>query len=177
MNVDEFLVWAEGRDGKYELDDGAVVAMAPETVRHVRSKFAVQLTLANAIRAGGLPCEAFIDGIAVRITPTTSYIPDVLVHCGERLTGDVRETASPIVVVEVLSPTSGYRDVGIKLAGYFSVPAIHHYLIVHPEQRLVIHHARGEGDMIATRILAEGTLVLDPPGLTVQIEDLLGPAE
>ena len=177
MNVDEFLVWAEGREGKFELDDGTVVAMAPERLVHGRMKVSIQTALANAIRAAGLACESILDSIAVRITPTTSYVPDVLVHCGERLAGDVRETASPVVVVEVLSPSSEYRDVGIKLRGYFSVAAIRHYLIVHPEQRLVIHHARGEGDVIATRILAEGPLVLDPPGLAIRIEDLLGPAE
>ena len=177
MNVDEFLVWAEGRDGKFELDDGVVVAMAPERLVHGRMKLSVQMALANSIRAAGLGCESIIDSIAVRITPTTSYVPDVLVHCGERLPGDARETASPIVAVEVLSPTSEYRDVGTKLAGYFSVAAIHHYLIVHPEQRLVIHHQRGEGDLIATRILADGVLSLDPPGFSVRIDDLLGPAE
>ena len=99
MNVDEFLVWAEGREGKFELDDGTVVAMAPERLVHGRMKVSIQTALANAIRAAGLACESILDSIAVRITPTTSYVPDVLVHCGERLAGDVRETASPVVVV------------------------------------------------------------------------------
>lgn len=125
MTVDEFLVWADGREGKFELDDGAIVAMAPERLAHGRMKVAVHSALANAIRTAGLTCESILDSIAVRITPTTSYIPEVLIHCGERLAGDVRETASPIVVVEVLSPSSGYRDVGTKLPGYFRVAAIH----------------------------------------------------
>lgn len=78
-----------------------------------------------------------------------------------RLADDAREIASPVVVVEVSSPSTAYRD-GRR----------HHYLIVDPERRRVIHHARGVGDGITTRILAKGPLALSPPGLTIQVETL-----
>jgi Uma2 family endonuclease len=38
MTVDEFLVWAEGKEGRGELHDGVPVLMAPERVAHNRSK-------------------------------------------------------------------------------------------------------------------------------------------
>jgi hypothetical protein len=37
---------------------------------------------------------------------------------------------------------------------------------------MVIHHARGEGETILTRILREGTLRFDPPGLEVTVAEL-----
>lgn len=89
-----------------------------------------------------------------------------------RLADDAREIASPVVVVEVSSPSTAYRDVSAKLHGYFSLAGVHHYLIVAPERRRVIHHARGVGDGITTRILAKGPLALSPPGLTIQVETL-----
>jgi Uma2 family endonuclease len=78
---------------------------------------------------------------------------------------------NPIVVVEVLSPSTRHIDASAKLAGYFRLPSVRHYLIVDPDRPLVIHHARGEGDTIATRVVTTGTLRLDPPGIDLSIED------
>ena len=50
-----------------------------------------------------------------------------------------------------------------------------HYLIIHPLQRVVTHHQRGPGDLIETRIRADGELRLDPPGLSLAIAELLAP--
>jgi hypothetical protein len=50
-----------------------------------------------------------------------------------------------------------------------------HYLIVDPDKRLVIHHARGAGDAIATRIVSEGSLRLDPSGIEVAVAELFPP--
>ncbi len=49
-----------------------------------------------------------------------------------------------------------------------------HYLIVDPDRRILIHHARGEGDLIATSIVSEGGLRLDPPGMDVAVEEMFG---
>jgi len=61
-------------------------------------------------------------------------------------------------------------DMRDKLRGYFTIPSVHHYLIVDTEKQLVIHYARGEGDALQTRLLSEGQLPLDPPGLDLQVE-------
>lgn len=115
MNVDEFLVWAEAQEGRYELESGGVIAMSPERALHVRTKFAACSALADAIRWAGLPREAFIEGLAVRIGEHTSYEPDVLVQCGGPLADDARVADNPVIVVEVLSPGTSYRDLGVKL--------------------------------------------------------------
>ena len=61
---------------------------------------------------------------------------------------------------------------GIKLEGYFSLASLAHYLILDPDRRVVIHHARGREGVIETRILREGRLRLDPPGLEVAVAEL-----
>jgi Uma2 family endonuclease len=83
---------------------------------------------------------------------------------------------NPIIVVEVLSPSSRRIDASLKLAGYFRVPSVAHYLIVDPDQPLIIHHARGNQDMILTHIVREGTIKLDPPGLELALGDVYGAA-
>ena len=81
---------------------------------------------------------------------------------------------NPVVVVEVLSPGTAATDTGDKLAGYFRVPSIAHYLIVHPIRRTVIHHRR-TGDDIATAIVAARQISLDPPGIVVTVEEFYLP--
>jgi Uma2 family endonuclease len=62
----------------------------------------------------------------------------------------------------------------LKLAGYFRLPSVAHYLIVDPTQRSVIHHARGAGDTILTRVISDGVITLDPPGLELAMSDIYG---
>ncbi len=78
----------------------------------------------------------------------------------------------PTIVVEVLSPSTAAIDHGRKLSGYFSLTSVEHYLILDPERRVAIHHKRGQGEAIETRVLASGAARLDPPGFEVAVEAL-----
>jgi Uma2 family endonuclease len=115
---------------------------------------------------------AIPDGIGVRVSSRTFYQPDALVHCGPRLLPDTLEIADPVVVVEVLSPSTAAYDQSVKLAAYFTLPSVMHYLVLSPEPRMVVHHKRGQGELIETRIRREGALRLDPPGLEVEAGEL-----
>ena len=80
--------------------------------------------------------------MSVRIDDRTIYEPDTLVRCGSPLPGDAIEAPDPIIVVEVISPSSRGVDAGVKLARYFSLASVRHYLIVDTEKRIVIRHLR-----------------------------------
>ena len=176
MTVTDYLAWSEARPpGRFELVEGRVVAMSPERVRHNLVKGSVYRALGDAVRAAGLPCTVFTDGIGIAINE----------HHGARAgrIGAVRRVPAdldaklieaPVIVVEVTSPSSERDDLQALLVEYFSVPSIRHYLIVLPEKRAVVHHHK-TGEAIATRIVHEGEIVLDPPGMTVACEALLGP--
>jgi len=180
MTVEEFLPWAEGRDGRWELHDGVPVMissaepvmMAPERAAHIRTKFGAAKALERGLATAGLPCEVFADGMAVRVDSRTTYEPDASVVCGPRVPADAIEIDNPVIVVEVLSPTTAAIDHGRKLSGYFSLPSVEHYLILDPDRRVAIHHKRGSGDAIETRVRSEGVVRLDPPGFEVAVEAL-----
>jgi Uma2 family endonuclease len=110
--------------------------------------------------------------MTVRIDETTAYEPDALVYCGEKLAASTIEVPTPMIVVEVFSPSTRRIDASAKLAGYFRVPSIAHYLIVDPNKPLVLHHARGSRDMILTHIVTQGTIDLNPPGLVVALAEI-----
>ncbi|MDX2259368.1 MAG: Uma2 family endonuclease [Hyphomicrobiaceae bacterium] len=168
MTVDEYLAWAEGRPGRYELYGGEVFAMAPERAAHAEIKGAVYEVLKAATRAARCCCHVLPDGMTVRVDPYAAHEPDALVYCGQKVAGDAIEIPEPVIVVEVLSPSTRRVDASAKLGDYFRLPSVAHYLIVEPDplNRLVIHHARA-GDAILTRIVTGTVVRLDPPGIEV----------
>lgn len=174
MIADEFIAWAmrQPEGLRYELVDGEVVAMSPERAGHARTKLAVVDALRAAVERAGAPCETFVDGLAVRIDDTTVYEPDALVRCGDPLDDEAVEATDPLIVVEVLSPSSRGRDAGAKLADYFRLASVRHYLIVSISRRTVIHHQKLGSGEIRTRIVNDGELQLDPPGLTLSVSGI-----
>jgi Uma2 family endonuclease len=176
MTVDQFLSWAMAQpDGpRYELVAGEVVAMAPERAVHARRKAEIWLALRDGLKAARLSCEALPDGMTVKIDEHTAYEPDAVVHCGEALVDDAVIVPAPMIVVEVLSPRTATRDTGAKLADYFRLPSLRHYLIVRTDRPTVIHHRRGDGEVIETRIVTSGALQLDPPGIALDLDRIYG---
>jgi len=171
LSREEFRRWAEGQKQRYERVAGEPVAMSPERIEHARIKSRVWAALDRAIRAANLPCEALPDGITVEIDEGTDYEPDAVVNCGPPAPGDAVAAPNPVIVVEVLSPSTQSTDVADKLADYFRVASIQHYLIVRARRREVIHHSRAGTDIV-TRIINLGAIRLDPPGITIELGDI-----
>lgn len=173
LTADAFMEWAaEQSAGRFELAAGEIVAMARERLGHTRVKTEVLIALRSAIAAKALGCEAIGDGFSVRIDDLSVYEPDALVRCGPKAANDILAIHDPVIVVEVVSPSSRGVDTGVKLTEYFRLPSVRHYLIVQTEARAVIHHFRDGTGAIGIRILHDGPLMLDPPGLELSITDV-----
>ncbi len=170
---EEFRRWCEAQTkGRYERVDGRIVAMAPERGAHLRVKGSIYRALDRAVAVAGVPCQALPDGATVE-TGDSDYEPDAMVNCGEPMADDAIAAPNPVIIVEVLSPGTTSTDTGGKLADYFRVPSVLHYLIVHPTRRTVTHHRR-TGDGIDTRIIVNGPITMDPPGIVITVEEIYG---
>ncbi len=175
MSADEFLAWVAKQPkeaGRFELIDGLVIMQNSERLLHSRTKGRLFRALASALEKSGANCEAVVDGPTVRVSAKKTYKPDGLIYCGPRLPDDVIEVSNPVLVWEVLSPDSVDRDHGEKVPGYFTIESVQHYLIVDPERRVIIHHRRGEGEDLLTRVRSSGRLRFDPPGIEIAVEDV-----
>lgn len=176
MTVEAFEIWLATAqpDGRYELSAGQVVAMAPERAAHNRAKAAAF----DALRAAAAqrPCEAFIDGMAVRIGPDTQREPDAALRCGPPLPPDATSYDDPVILVEVTSPATSVPDFSAKLLDYAQLPSLAHYLIVDLDRRAVIHHRKLPAGPFETRILTGGPLHLDPPDLIIDLDPILAAA-
>jgi Uma2 family endonuclease len=170
---EEYRQWCEAQPkGRYERVDGRIVAMAPERGAHLRMKAAVYKALDRAVSGAGVRCQALPDGATVE-TGDSDYEPDAVVNCGEPMGNNAIAVPHPVIIVEVLSPGTVATDTGAKLADYFLVPSVAHYLIVHPTRRTVTHHRRA-GEIIDTRVIVNGPIAMDPPGIVVTVEELYG---
>jgi Uma2 family endonuclease len=168
---EEYRLWCASQPhGRFERVDGRIAAISPERIAHARVKAAVWSALQRAVRAAGVSCEALPDGVTVE-TGESDYEPDALVNCGAIADGNAISAPNPVIVVEVLSPGTVSTDMGGKLVDYFRLPSVAHYLIVHPARRVVTHHRRTDRG-IDTQIVAAGDIILDPPGITITVEDI-----
>lgn len=172
LSAAEFLSWAEDQEkGRFELLRGEIVAMAPEQAEHARAKFSAARALADANARVRVPCEAFVDGLGIAINEDTVYEPDALINCGEKIAPDSLLAPNPVVIVEVLSPSTRNIDKSVKVADYFRLPSIAHYLIVDLGRRILLHYER-QGAQMVVAIVTEGTIRLDPPGIAIDLADV-----
>lgn len=169
MDMQTFIAWAmeQPEGAHYELFAGEIVPKAAERIAHGRAKGQIFRALSDAVDAAGLACEVFVDGVSVPINVDTVYEPDVLLRCGRPLPDSDTRVSDPVIIVEVASPSSRTRDVGAKLADYFTLPSVHHYLIVRAEDRTIVRHSRQSDGTIQTTIIRGGPIDLSPPGLTL----------
>jgi Uma2 family endonuclease len=177
MTVDEFLEWAVRQEkGRYELFEGRVVMQQAQNWGHAELCLRIYGVLAAAIERAGVPFYAAPMGMTVRITRDYAFEPDALVAPLPKPRQTDLEIPNPVIVVEVLSPSTARRDRTDKLAGYFQVPSIEHYLIFDPEKHDVVWYrpAAGGGPQPPTPV-REGTLELDPPGISLAVADIFPP--
>jgi Uma2 family endonuclease len=175
MTVDEFLAWAvrQEHQGRYELFDGRVVLQQAQTWGHAELRVRIYTLLAAAIDRAGVPYYAAPDGMTVRISKDEAFEPDALVAPLPRPERLDLEIPNPIVVVEILSPSTAKRDLTDKLSGYFQVPSIEHYLVIDPDKREVAWYARAAGGAQGPpAVLRAGTLTLDPPGIALDLAEV-----
>ena len=141
--------------------------MAPERAGHSLRKAAARDRTVPGVRAAGLPCQVFPDGITIEVGDS-DYDPDAVLRCGPRLANDAVAIPDPMVIVEVLSPGTA-RSTGDTSSGVFPRSSLRHYLIVWPDIQRVVHHRMTPGGELATICAPEGEIRLDPPGISISL--------
>ncbi|HSI72767.1 MAG TPA: Uma2 family endonuclease [Fimbriimonas sp.] len=127
----EYLKAERHATTKHELLDGEVYAMSGVSRHHWRIVANLSTTLNN--RLGGRDCDAGASDLRVRIPATEAYLyPDIVAYCGEpKFLDDHHDTLeNPILLAEVLSPSTHRFDQRVKLQHYMKIESLHTYLIV-----------------------------------------------
>jgi len=135
---DDYLAWEQDQPGRNEYVDGEVFAMSGASDAHGTAALNLAASLRTALR--GTPCKPFIADMKVHVEAASSFFyPDILVTCDPR---DRTPEAShvkqhPLLIVEVLSPTTEAYDRGNKFAAYRTLASLQEYVLVSLEQRRI----------------------------------------
>lgn len=143
VTVVEYLHDEELSDVKHEYLNGMVHAMAGGTIRHSAVALNISSTLKTLLR--GKDCRPHGSDAAVNLSRHRDerfYYPDASVTCGP-FDPSARALVDPVVVFEVLSPSTARIDQTEKKDAYLACESIQHYVIVEPERVEVTIYTRG----------------------------------
>ena len=148
MSMDQFLAWSAKQDEAHELVNGRprplwprdpITGMAGGTVAH----HVIQANCLTAIRARR-PSGCLVAADArVALKDGSSRIPDVTLFCGRAQRGDLN-APDPVLLVEVLSPSTADYDRGEKLDAYKDTASVRELWLVDSERRRVTVWRRGD---------------------------------
>lgn len=156
----EYLAYDAEREGKHEFWHGRIVAMAGAGPDHNRLLFRLSASLAPLIYAG--QCDGFVSDQRVELPHGNYVYPDFVAACEARFDeGTPPSLLNPLLIVEVLSPSTEHVDTSTKVEGYLQIASLRAYWILDPRQRLAtlyeragerwtIRHVRGAGGVIAS---------------------------
>ena len=171
MTRQEFFTWAEAQDIRYEFDGIQPVAMTGGNLGHSRVMRNINFQLTSRLR--GKSCEPLGPDAGVATVGDTVRYPDAVVSCTKSDNGD-RLVPNPVVVFEVISPSSGRIDRVVKLREYAAVPTIRRYVIVESDAAAVTMFSRDGGDepFRAAGLTADDALDLPEIGIEIPVAAL-----
>jgi Uma2 family endonuclease len=143
MTAEEYLALDRAAEFKSEFLDGEIVAMSGGSVRHSE----LQANLIGEFREAlkKTQCKTFTSDFRVRVSAQTYAYPDVTIVCGKPQLVDQRQDIllNPTVIFEVLSPSTGYYDRGLKFRRYREIASLTDYILVDPDQIRIEQFTRG----------------------------------
>jgi Uma2 family endonuclease len=172
ITANEFLAWDAGQTVKHEFVRGEVFAMAGGEDRN--NIVALNLALALKPHLKGTPCQVFVADVKLRVEAADGlFYPDLMVTCSAADAADRLIKREPVLVVEVLSPSTSAFDRGEKFAAYRQLPSLAEFLLVDIDARRCELYRKGtDGLWVLHPTQGEEPLHLASVGLTIGAQDL-----
>lgn len=143
LTPEEYLALERKAEHKSEFFQGCLYAMAGACARHNLIVGNVVRELGNQFKAR--PCLAFPSDMRVKVSATGLYTyPDASALCGDPAYEDEAQDTllNPSLIIEVLSPSTGGYDRGLKFAHYRRVATVTDYVMIAQDEPRVEHYTR-----------------------------------
>ena len=144
MTLEQFLAWEDRQELRWEFDGFQPVAMNGGTLEHSTIQSNLLAALVNHPR--GKPCRAHGSHLKIEVAGRIRY-PDAFVVCTPVPPG-AKVVAEPVVVFEILSPSTANEDLVVKSADYRATPSIQRYVILQQQQAGAIMFTRKGEDWV-----------------------------
>lgn len=144
---EEYLAYERDSELKHEFEAGDIFAMAGGSPRHSALASRISAALENTRSSG---CTAFQSDMRIRVLATgRATYPDVSMVCGAIELDPVDRSGTtitnPVLLVEVLSPSTEEVDRGSKWRDYQLIPSLQEYVLVSQESRVEIYRRLTSG--------------------------------
>ena len=168
MTLEQFLAWESRQERKYEFDGFNPVAMNGVSFEH--GIIESNLNAALKSRLTGKPCRALGSSVKIEVVGRIRY-PDLFVVCTPvpRGTYIVRD---PVVVFEILSPSTSHTDLVLKTAEYQATPSIKHYVILEQTHAGAQVFSRRGDNWIAETVKDDDVLRLPEIGIEIPLPEI-----
>jgi len=171
--VEEYLVYEREMDIKHEYIDGEIYAMSGGTDKHSRIASNCITELSLKLRESN--CHVHTSDMRVQVSKTKYVYPDFSVVCGQAQFSDESNTnlLNPILVGEVMSPSSLGYDQGLKSQFYRSLSSLKYYLLVDQGRvHIQLYTLQENGWLLQEFTDLEVTLALDSIGVQLPISEI-----
>nr|MDQ3012659.1 Uma2 family endonuclease [Acidobacteriota bacterium] len=148
FTIEEYIEFDKNNEGRWEYFGGEVFDMAGGSLEHNQISSNLARSLGNKLEDRG--CRTLPADMRIKVPKALPYrYPDVVVVCGDPIIEKLQGQAmlvNPLLIVEVLSPTSEGYDYGAKFTYYQSVESFREYLLVAQDRPHITHYVRQADD-------------------------------
>jgi len=170
MTRDEFLIWEERQELRYEFDGWQPVAMTGGTVAHSIIKNNLHMAVGSRLR--GTPCRFYFYGSDLKIeTAHGIRYPDGFVACGG-VEGDATVMRDPVVIFEVLSDSTARTDLVTKNQEHAAIPSVRRYIVLAQESMAGTMFERVGDDWVGHLLAAGSVLRMPEIGIELALAEL-----
>ena len=174
-SADEYLAWESEQPAKFELIDNYIVAMSGASRSH--NILAAAITALLYLQLRGKPCEVYSSDMRVQVKRQATYAyPDVVVVCGQpRFRADAKPATlqNPMLIFEVLSPSTEDIDRNRKFSQYLQLPSLEGYFLVSQDKPRVESYTRqSAGWLYRDHVGLDAKLRIDAIGVSLSLEDI-----
>jgi Uma2 family endonuclease len=168
MTLEQFLAWESRQELKYEFDGLQPVAMTGGSIEHAAMQINLIMALGNRLR--GTPCRVIGSELKIAVAGSIRY-PDAFVFCTPQPRGAYVVT-DPVVVFEILSPSTVETDLVVKNREYRATPSIQRYVILQQVAIGAMTFSRKGEDWVSGLVTGEEVLSLPEIGIEIPMTEL-----
>jgi Uma2 family endonuclease len=168
MTQDEFLAWEQRQELRYEFDGFAPIAMTGGSFAHAL----VQSNLIGGLgsRLRGKPCRVLGSELKIAVAGSFRY-PDAFVICSP-IARDAQVAHEPIVVFEVLSPSTAATDRVLKNREYRDTPSIVRYVMLEQVRPVATVFERVGHDWVGHVVESPAVLLMPEIGVELPLPEI-----
>lgn len=167
MTLEQFLAWEDRQERKFEFDGFQPIAMTGGTAAHAAIQRNIIFSLTSRLR--GKPYQPYGSELKIFVAGSIRY-PEAFVVCTP-VPPDAKVVTEPVVVFEVLSPSSVNTDLVTKNAEYRATPSVRRYVVLQQTHAGATVFARKGEDWIAEPLSGDAVLRMPEIGIEVPLAE------